>query len=291
MLHNNDSAMILQRHYKLPTLSFWTALLSGCNQAERAPNPNAYDWPEQIAYRVDYVSEAQHDGTPILKYAETKTTRLLRRDGGYLGAQDSVLKTSERPGEALVLVPYTPEDTLAFYVKLGAHGELTDISLGCDPAVPACAEALPSSVALELRRIIPRLPIWEAPQGGGWVDTLAFDDASRPGGTRGMVITAYTGRRDTVIGGQAYWVVGWRSVRNAFRRGAGAAGLAAESPVREDGVTLVDKRRLVPVLSVWAGAIAAPPQLQRLGATASGFRGRAYLGGSPFDSSLAGPVP
>ena len=32
-------------------------------------------------------------------------------------------------------------------------------------------------------------------------------------------------------------------------------------------------------------------QLQQLGATASGFRGRAYLSGSPFDSSLVRPVP
>ena len=266
-------------------------LVAGCSQAERARNPTAHNWPEQIAYRVDYVSEAQRDRLPILKYAETKTTRLVWRGGQYLGAQDSVLKTSQRPGEPLVLVPYTPEDTLTFYVKLGAHGELTDISLGCDPAVPACAEALPSSVALELRRIIPRLPVWAAPQGGGWVDTLAFDDASRPGGTRGTMVTSYTGRRDTVIGGQAYWVVGWRSVRQAFRRGAGAAGLAAENPVQEEGITLVDKRLLLPVLSTWAGAVAAPRQLQQLGATASGFRGRAYLSGSPFDSSLVRPVP
>jgi hypothetical protein len=265
-------------------------LVAACNQAERAPNPTAYNWPEQIAYRVDYVSEAQRDRLPILKYAESKTTRLVWRGGQYLGGQDSVLKTSQRPGEPLMLVPYTPEDTLAFYVKLGAHGELTDISLGCDPAVPACAEALPSSVALELRRIIPRLPVWEAPRGGGWVDTLEFDDASRPGGTRGTMVTSYAGRRDTVIGGQAYWVVGWRSVRLAFRPGAGAAGLAAETPVQEEGITLVDKRRQLPVLSMWAGAVAAPRQLQQLGATASGFRGRAYLGGSAFDSSLVRPA-
>lgn len=271
---------------QLSTISAFTVVLLGaCNQAERAPNPTAYHWPERLAWHVDYVSEAQRDRVPLLRYAETRTTFLVLRDGQYLGAQDSVLKTSQRPGEPLVLVPYTPEDTLAFYVKLGAHGELTDISLGCDPALPACAEALPSSVALALRRIIPRLPIWEAPQGGGWVDTLAFDDASRPGGTRGTVITSYTGRRDTIIGGQAYWVVGWRATHMSFRRGAGAAGVASETPVEEDGITLVDKRLLLPVLSTWAGAVAAPPQLRALGATASGFRGRAVLGGSPFDSS------
>ncbi|MEO8104686.1 MAG: hypothetical protein ABI790_19395, partial [Betaproteobacteria bacterium] len=200
------------------------ALLASCNRGERAPNPTAYHWPERIDWHVEYVSEAQRDRVPLLKYAESKTTRLALRDGQYLGAQDSVLKTSQRPGEPLLLVPYTPEDTLAFYVKLGAHGELTGISLGCDPAVVACASALPSTVALELRRIIPRLPLWEAPQGGGWVDTLNFDDASRPSGTRGSVITSYTGRRDTVIGGVAYWVVGWHSLRTAYRAGAGAAG-------------------------------------------------------------------
>jgi len=266
-------------------------LLGACDQAARAPNPTAYHWPERLAWHVDYVSEAQRDRVPLLQYAETKTTRLMLRNGQYVGAQDSVLKTSQRPGEPLVLVPYLPEDTLAFYVKLGSHGELTDVSLGCDPAVPACAEALPSSVMLELRRIIPRLPIWEAPQGGGWVDTLAFDDASRPGGTRGSVITSYTGRRDTIIGGQAYWVVGWRSARSAFRRGAGAAGIAAEGTVEEAGITLVDKRQLLPVLSTWAGAVAAPPAMRAIGATASGFRGRAYLGGSPFDSTMVRPAP
>ena len=262
-----------------------------CNQAERAPNPTAYHWPERLAYRVDYVSEAQRNRVPILKYTETKTTRLMVRNGLYLGAQDSVLKTSQRPGEQPRLVTYSPEDTLAFYVTLGAHGELTDVTLGCDPAVPACAAALPSSVTLELRRIIPRLPIWEAPAGGGWVDTLQFDDASRPGGTRGTVITSYTGRRDTILGGQPYWVVGWRSVRSAWRRDAGAAGFAAEPPVQEDGITLVDKRLLLPVLSTWVGAVAAPPEMQAMGATASGFRGRAYLSGSPFDSSLVRRAP
>jgi hypothetical protein len=266
-------------------------LLSACSHAERAPNPTAYDWPERIAWHVDYVSEAQRDRVPLLQYAETKTTRLMLRNGQYVGTQDSVLKTSQRPGEPLVLVPYLPEDTLAFFVKLGAHGELTDVSLGCDPAVPACAEALPSSVALELRRIIPRLPIWEAPQGGGWVDTLSFDDASRPGGTRGAVITTYTGRRDTIIDGQAYWVVGWRSERSAFRRGAGAAGIAAEGSVEEAGITLVDKRRLLPVFSTWAGAVAAPPAMRAIGATASGFRGRAFLGGSSFDSTMVRATP
>lgn len=260
--------------------------IAGCgNHSAQAPNPTVYHWPDALAYHLDYVTEAQRDREPILRYTESKTLHLMLRDRQYLAAHDSVLKTGQRPGEPEMLVPYVPEDTLAFTVKLGTHGEVTDVVLGCDPAVPECAEALPSSIDLELRRIIPRLPIWEAPSGSGWEDTLHFDDAARPRGTRGTMVTVYTGRRDTVIGGEGYWVIGWRSDRVAFARGAGAA-LHAQAPVHEEGVTLVSKRLQIPVLSTWAGAVAAPPELQALGATASGFRGRAYLTGSPFDSSL-----
>ena len=44
--------------------------------------------------------------------------------------------------------------------------EITRVQLACDPVLPGCAAALPWGVALELRRFIPRLPIWEAPRGG-----------------------------------------------------------------------------------------------------------------------------
>lgn len=259
-----------------------------CDRAARAPTPTGYHWPEAMAYHVDYVSEAQHDRVSVFRYTETKTLRFQLRDDRYLAGQDSVLKTGARPNEAAHLVTYAPEDTLAFNVKLGRRGELEDITLGCDPGLPACAQALPSSILLELRRIIPRLSLWEAPTNAGWEDTLTFDDASRPGGTRGSVITSYSGRRDTTIGGHEYWLVGWRSVRQAFRPGAGAAGVSGETPVREDGIALVDKVLLVPVLSTWAGAVAAPPEMRAMGATASGFRGRAYLVGSSFDSLYAG---
>lgn len=290
MSHNSDINTTLWRQLIIcAAAGLVPALTWECSgQAARAPTPTVYHWPEQLAWRVDYVSEAQRDRVPILKYAESKTTRLARREGQYLGEQDSVLKTSQRPGGPLLLVTYTPEDTLAFTVRLGTHGELTDMRLGCDPALPECAVALPSAVTMELRRIIPRLPVWEAPSGGGWQDTLTFDDAARPGGTRGTVISRYTGRRDTVIYGREYWMIGWRSLRQSYRQGAGAAGIVAETPVQEDGITLVDKRLLVPVFAIWAGAVAAPPELRAIGATASGFRGRAYLAGSPFDSAYAG---
>jgi hypothetical protein len=266
-------------------LSVLACGLTACSQASRAPNPYAFRWPDTIAYRVDYITLVQRNREPLMQFAETKTIRLAVRNNLYLGAFDSVLKSTQKPGEPLVLVPYEPEDTLLFNVKLGSHGEISNLSLGCDPTVPECSRALPSSVQLELRRIIPRLPIFEAPAGGGWVDTLSFDDATREGGTRGSVITTYTGRRDTTISGRSYWLIGWRSVRRAFAPDAGAsATLGATQPVEESGVTLVDKVRLMPVYSTWAGAVAAPPAMRAAGATASGFRGRAYLAGTVFDS-------
>ncbi len=257
----------------------------GCGKASQAPNPYAFRWPDTLSYRLDYVNQVSRNREPLLRFAESKTLRLAIRNGRYLGAYDSVLKSSERPGERLTLVPYLPEDTLLFNVKLGAHGELSDMSLGCDPTVAECARALPSTVLLELRRIIPRLPLFEAPQGGGWVDTLTFDDTGREGGMRGSVITSYLGRRDTTIHGRSYWLVGWDSFRRAFRGGAGSdPTLGAAPPVEESGISLVDKQRLMPVYSTWAGAVAAPPEMRAAGATGSGFRGRAYLAGTVFDS-------
>ena len=50
----------------------------------------------------------------------------------------------------------------------------------------------------------------------------------------------------------------------------------------------MDKSVLLPVLSTWAGAITAPPQMKAMGATGAGYRGRAYLAGSPFDSLYNG---
>jgi hypothetical protein len=257
--------------------------LAACgDKAAQAPVPSEYDWPDSMSYRMDYVAETQRQGQPLLHYAETKTTRFAIRDNQYLGAQDSVLKTSQRPGEGLRLLTYTPEDTLGFYVAIGRHGELSPVTMGCDPAVPECAAALPSSVALELRRWIPRLPVWPAPRGAQWEDTLEFDESARPGGLVTSMITRYTARNDTVVGGTAYWVIAWRSVRASVSRRRN--DLAGTSPTQEFGVTFIEKAKLMPAYASWAGALPAPPELQQMGATGTGYRGRAYRTGTPFDS-------
>jgi hypothetical protein len=294
VLHHRDGVIIVIRRLQERTFLSLTAaaLVAGCgNNAARAPHPTSYRWPEQFAYRLDYVSETQRGRQPILHYAETKTTRFAVRDAQFLAAQDSVLKTSQRPGEPLRLVSFAPEDTLAFYVSLGPRGEITRVQLACDPVLPGCVATLPSGVALELRRFIPRLPIWEAPRGSSWADTLEFDETARPGGMRVAMITRYTGRRDTLLSGARYWVLSWHSVRHAVRAGQ---AVTSGQPTQEDGVTFVDKTRLMPVFSQWAGVALAPPELRALGAMATGYRGRAYLAGTVFDSLYAhqlGPQP
>jgi hypothetical protein len=269
---------------QLPLRSFLvvTACLlgAGCgNDQARAPNPTSYRWPEAFAYRVDYVSDAQQRGQTVQHYAETRTTHFQIRDAQYFAASDSVIKTSQRPGEPLRVIAFEVEDTIGFYVSIGRRGEITKLQLACDPALPSCAGALPSGATLQLRRFIPRLPIWEAPRGSSWEDTLEFDDTSRPGGTRGAMLTRYTGRGDTLISGRGYWIIAWRSVRTATRPGE-----RAPAPTREDGMSLVEKERLIPVFSVWAAVVVAPPELRAMGATGTGYRGRAYLAGSVFDS-------
>lgn len=271
------------------------AALAACgNSTARAPNPTGYEWPDSFAYRIDYVSEAKGNARTLLRYVESKRLNVFLRDQQYLAWHDSVLKTSHMPGGPLGVLPHSPEDTLVYYLRLGRHGEVTDVQLGCDPAVAQCADALPSAIRLELRKILPRLSVWEVPRGGGWVDTLAWDDAPRPRGARGTVVTTYSAASDTMIGGRSYWMVGWRSVRQAFRRAdpRGPAALSAETPVEEAGFAFVDKLLLLPVYSAWAGAVAVPEQLHSLGATTAEFRGRAYLVGTHFDSAIArkGPI-
>ena len=268
----------------------FACLSLGCgNNASRGESPTAYRWPERFAYRVDYVGLAQRDTIPLVRYAEERTTLFSIRDQRYLVTWDSVLKSVQRPGEAPVSAPLVTEDTLSFYVRLGRHGEVSRVELGCDPALAACAAALPSSFALQVRRIVPALPQWEAPRGSSWQDSLAFDDASRPLGAHGTLVTVYRAAQDTVIAGVPYWMIGWRSERRAFRAGTPSNPIVAEQPVREDGVTFVEKRRLMPVFSTWAGAVPASPEVRALGATAAGFRGRAWLVGSVFDSIVGAP--
>ena len=220
---------------RLPIRAFLVVVVclssSACgNNAARAPNPTAYRWPEAFAYRV----EPGGGGEP-------RTLRFQVHDEQFFVSMDS-----------LALGRLAPADTIGFFVSLGRRGELTRLQLACDPAVAECAAELPSRRATLLRRLIPRLPLWEAPRGGSWVDTLGFDDTARPGGSRGELITRYTGRGDTVIGGRGFWVIAWRSESTG-------------SPERQEGVSLVEKDRLLPAFSTWS-------------------RGRAYLAGSVFDS-------
>ncbi len=259
------------------------AALAGCDAGARAPGPLQYRWPEMLSWRVEYVAQTLAGERPMIRYAETKVLHVADRGATWVAGFDQILKTRQVPGDSMELVPLTTEDTLDYYVDLGARGELASATLGCDPVVPACADALPSSIRLELRRVVPRLSVWPVPRGGSWVDTLAFDDAARPRGSRGHVITRYTSTADTVIDANEYWAITWQSLRTSFRRAQRGGGLAPEVQVEEVGLTLVDKRQQVPVFSTWAGALAAPPELRQLGATGTGYRGRAYLRGSPFD--------
>jgi hypothetical protein len=264
----------------------------GCGEA-RAPGPAEYALPDSFAYRIDFVSDAQNQGRSVMRYAESKLLRLRQRDELYIGRDDSVLKTSQVPGRAVSPVPLSHGDTMAFYVRLGRNGRVREVQPGCDPAVPACAAVMPSTMQLTLQRVFPRLPVWAAPRGTGWVDTMQWNDAPRPRASRGTVVTSYRPVRDTVIAGREYWVLPWTAVRRAYRpRGEGAAeSLAAETPVEESGVVFVDQLERLPVFATWLGAVAIPAELHPLGATVSAFRGRAYLVGSAFDIAFAAERP
>ncbi|MDO8665943.1 MAG: hypothetical protein Q7J79_04975 [Gemmatimonadales bacterium] len=257
--------------------------LSCGNETARSPSPLGFRWPDRFAYGFEYVSETKRDGQLLVRYDERKTVRFEVREDRYLVSHDSVLKVTSMSGRPTTLEAYWPEDTLQFYVKLGPLGEIANVEPGCDPAVPACADALSSALPLELRHIIPRLPVWPAPAGATWTDSLAYDDASRSRGSRGYVLTHYRSAGDTVVAARAYWVIRWNSVRHAFRNEGGALGIAADPPLQETGAVFVDKEQLTPAYAVWAGALAAPPELRAMGVTGSGFRGRAYIPGSTFD--------
>lgn len=268
------------------------AAAAGCgDRAARSPSPTEYKWPERISWRMEHVSELQRGGHSIQRFEVRKILRLGVRDRQFMLGYDSVLRLSLLPNGTGQQSPFMPEDTLVFYVDLDRRGDINSLEPGCDPALPTCAAVLPSSVAIELRRVIPRIPLWEVPRGATWTDTLVFDDARRPGGARGTFVTTYGPVTDTTIGPAAYWMVRWHDERRAFRIPAPGALLAPEQPVEEDGLTLIDKARLLPVFSTWAGAVAAPAELRAAGVEASGFRARAYLVDSPFDSAFAGPRP
>jgi hypothetical protein len=267
-------------------------LLGACgDRAQESPTPQTYEWPERLNYRLEHVTELQREARAVQRFESFKVLKLTLREDQFVLVYDSVMKTSIVAGGPPQIAPYLPEDTLAFYVPIGRRGEIGRVVAGCDPAVSACAAALPSAVAMEIRRLVPALPTWPVPPGGTWVDTLRFDDAARPGGTRGTFITTYGPVRDTTMGAVRYWMVPWRSVKQAFHRPPSGAGLAPERPLHDAGLSLIDRGRLLPVFATWAGAVSAPNDLRAIGIEASAFRARAYLAGTRFDSLFAAEAP
>jgi len=252
---------------------------TGCAEAARTPG---YQWPQALVYRLDYVSQANRDTTPVMHYAEQRTIQLTPRGDYFLLLQGGLLK-SVQDSAGVRVVPLQPEDTLGFAVRLGTHGELSGVQPSCDPALAACREALSSVVLLELRRVLPRLPPAGFDSGATWVDTIRFDEAAKLRGSRGAVITTYAAGGDSVIAGRAYRVVNWRAMRQVWQRTRGAA-LPAEAAVGEMGLTLIDRELNLPAFSTWLGMVPASAEIRAAGATATGFRGRAYLAGSRFDS-------
>ena len=279
--------MTPKRHQSLNRLLLLaiSGTLACSDSAGGGPSPTRYDWPERFAFKVDFVSSTQRAGRELLRYSESRVLRFgVRDDESYLVIPDSVIKASGEPDRPMQFLAPSSGDTLAWYLNLGTLGQLRDVIPACDPALEECRATLPSVLPLQLRRIVPRLSEWPVPAGSRWADTLEFDDAARPGGGRGSLVTAYHMGRDTTIGGEAYWRIEWHAVLRTY----GASGMAAimgARPLEEDGVTLVHKTRLLPLYSAWAGAAVMGRDSGR--AVATGFRGRAYLAGSVFDAELA----
>lgn len=275
------------------TVAYKTALLAtvmacaACRDSDRlAPAPDGYAWPDSFSFVMEVVSESRADTVPVLRFEERKALRVVVREEQYLAWHDSVSRVSLQPGRGPTVEPLLPEDTLHYYASLGRRGEMTEVAPGCDPATPACREVLPSTLPLEWRRLVPALPVWEAPRGSTWDDTLLFDDTPRARGQRGSVVTTYRVAADTAIAGTPMWVVAWRAIRRTYAPVAGFAGLAPGAPVEERGTVFIDKLRKLPVFAMWAGAAAAPANLQAVGVTSTGYRGRAYLQGSIVEQVL-----
>ena len=280
-----DTIMTLNR--VLATTSAVLGLAACGGRGPNAPSPTTYAWPDAFSYLVEFVSESRADTSVVARYEERKALRFEVRDERFLVWHDSVIKESLVPGRPPALEPLEPEDTLRYYVSLGRRGEIGAVEPGCDPAVPACREVLPSRLPLELRRLVPALPVWEPPLGSTWEDTLVFDDTPRARGQRGSVVTVYRVVGDTAIAGTPMWIVSWRSIRRTFVPVRGFAGLAVGVPVEERGSVYVDQQRKLPVFVMWAGGAAAPGNLRALGVTSTGYRGRAYLAGSVVEQVLS----
>jgi hypothetical protein len=279
----------LTRHHVCRAIGLLVTVgLGGCtNESARAPNPPGYDWPDEFSYQVEDVAETLRDAQVVARREEKRTLRFGVRDDRYLVWNDGVATVQSNPGSAPQGGRLDPADTLHYYLRLTRLGEFNDVEPGCDPAVSACHDVLPSALPLELRRVIPRLPVWWPPKGHQWVDTLRFDDLPRPGAARGLLITTYRDGRDTAIAGRKYWRVTWKSVKAAARLSNGA--MVADPDVEAYGNALVDKDRLIPVLTSWYGTLAAPPASRAAGVTATAIRGRAWLAGGGVDSAKVGP--
>ena len=267
------------------------AMLASCrDEARVAPTPTAYAWPDSFAFKMEFVSETSAQGAVVMRYEERKELLFAVRDERYLAWHDSVVKETQDPRRGPVAEPYQPEDTVHYYVTLDRWGRIARSEPGCDPAVAACQQVLPSALPLELLRLVPRLPVWAPPKGAVWVDTLVFDDTPRPRGGRGAIVTSYRVSGDTVVAQVPLWRVLWHSFRRTYGVVApGLRGITADVPVEEEGIVYIDKERQLPVFATWAGAVAAPPALASLGVTGTGFRGRAYLVGSIVERLLAPP--
>ena len=260
-------------------------MLGGCtNESARAPNPTGYDWPDTFSYRVEVITETVGDTGALSRYDQATLLRFAARDDRYLVWNDSLSRNEPGPGAAPQGARALVDDTLRHFIRLSRLGEFDEIEPDCDAEVATCRDALPSALPLELRRVIPRLPVWWPPRGHEWVDTLRFDDLPRPDGARGALITTYRDLPDTVLAGRSYWLVGWKSRKLASRPSGGE--MVADATVEEYGDVLVDKLSLVPVFAGWYGALAAPPALRAVGVTATAFRGRAWLVGSALDLGL-----
>lgn len=272
------------------TVGALAGALAGCRDEARVePTPTAYAWPDSFAFKMEYVAESRAKGAVVVRYEERKELVFAVRDDRYLAWHDSVVKETLTPHRAPVVEPYQPEDTVHYYVTVNRRGQITRSEPGCDPAVAACQRVLPSTLPLELSRLVPRLPVWAPPKGAEWKDTLVFDDTPRPRGGRGSIVTTYRVGGDTVVAGTPLWLVVWRSVRRTYGMAPGLLGITVDMPVEEDGLVYIDKERQLPVFAMWAGAVAAPPALGALGVTGTGFRGRAYLAGSIVERLLSPP--
>ena len=253
------------------------------NETARAPNPTAYDWPDSFAYRTQEVAQTERDTQAVARYETRRELRaVVGYDGAYSLTQDSVRIGSGMEGEPLRPVPPLSEDTLRYFVRLSRWGEFLSEEPACDPAVPECREARPSTLLMSLRRIIPKLPVWWPPKGGPWEDTLLIDDSPRLRGLQGVLTTEYRSPRDTIAGGRAYWIVTWRATWRSAHPEVVAGityGIATES-----AVVYVDKQQSMPALAVWRGTYPPPPGSLGHGATRTEVRGSAVLLGGVFDS-------